>query len=160
MSNIYICNINIEHKNYKNNVNIICYSIEEALHNSKIFMNDFYELYKEQYNDNLSLYDFYTNENTFYECTIDIVSGNRIRFNTSKELMDYFNTNIKNISNDNLYDFLLSLVVSETLYFDYKGNLQSSEINKQLPVNENVLIARVYFTEEDCKNGKYIFEYR
>ena len=95
-----------------------------------------------------------------YIILISEISTNRKRFNTSKELMDYFNTNIKNISNDNLYDFLLSLVDSITVLYDYFGNILYTHIDDASPIEENVYYSKIDFNEEDCKKGIYTFEYR
>lgn len=88
----------------------ISYSLEDALSIGKQEIRDYFYniIYKNSDVDEIP--DDITDEqletsiktnldkNISYSILISIVSGNRIRFNTSKELMNYFNTNIKNIS--------------------------------------------------------------
>ena len=99
-------------------------------------------------------------EGNTYAIIISIISGNRKRFNNSKELMEYFNNNIKNISNDNLYDFLLSMVISEDRFYDYNGNYINTFIWDQCPLLESSWDAKIDFNEDDCKKGIYTFEYK
>lgn len=94
-----------------------------------------------------------------YKIRVSVVSTDRKRFNTSKELMDYFNSNIKNISNDNLYDFLLSLVESDDYTYDYNDNLLYHHIEEQRLVLESWYSCNIEFDMELCKQGKYTFEY-
>ena len=83
------------------------------------------------------------------------ISGNRIQFNTIRELKDYFKNNILKISNDSLYDFLLSLVEYNYCAYDYKGNLIDNMAF--LPNFNETVVYDIEFTEDDCKNGKYMF---
>lgn len=106
-----------------------------------------------------SVIEDFNNKDIRYEIIISIVSTNRKRFNTSKDLMNYFNTNIKNISNDELYDFLLSLVDSEDRVYDYNGNYITTFINEQCPMLEGCWSADIEFNEKDCKKGIYTFNY-
>lgn len=96
----------------------------------------------------------------YYRIVVDIISTDRKKFNTSKELMEYFNSNIKDISNDNLYDFLLSMVNSEIRIYDYNGNLITRRINTQCPLLESIYSDDIEFTEESCSKGIYTFEYK
>ncbi len=73
--------------------------------------------------------------------------------------MDYFNTNINNIDNNNLYDFLLSLVNSVDTVYDYNGNILYRTIFNQQPLYESRYSSEVQFNEEDCKKGIYTFVY-
>ena len=98
------------------------------------------------------------NDTEYFIC-ISVISTDRKIFNTSKELMDYFNSNIKNISNNNLYDFLLSLVTSDDYTYDYEGNLVDHSIEVQCPALERVFSPNVEFDMESCEQGKYTFEY-
>lgn len=78
--------------------------------------SEFYDIYdRDPCNEN-ELYEFVDKYITDFEFNVCVVSGDRKIFNTSKELMDYFNLKIKNISNENLYDFLLSLVQWDGLF--------------------------------------------
>lgn len=98
-------------------------------------------------------------ENKSYAIIVEIISGSRIRFDTSVELMEYFNSNIKNISNNELYDFLLSLVASQSITYDYNGNYICSNIWEQCPILENGYSSKIDFNENDCLKGIYTFEY-
>lgn len=91
---------------------------------------------------------------------ISVVSTNRIIFNTFKDLSKYFNDNINNISNEELYDFLLSLVDNDTRFYDHNGNYLSNFIFEQQPKLDFTCGSEVYFNEEDCKKGIYTFNYR
>ena len=148
------------------------YSLEDAIYVGKsiirdycyesIFENTDFELLPDDVTDN-ELESFIANkrnENKSYSIIIEITSGNRKQFETSKELMDYFNNNIKNISNEELYDFLLSLVVSESREYDYSGEFISSKIWEQCPTLERAIFSNVNFNEQDCLNGIYTFEYQ
>lgn len=106
--------------------------------------------------------EFINSEKTMdieYSIRISTVSTSRKKFNTSKELMEYFNTTIKSIPNNKLYDFLLSLVVSDDNVYDYQYNLLFNQIFEQCPMKEIGYSSNVDFNEEDCKNGIYTFEY-
>ncbi len=163
MSNIFILNIKLEFEDsdisYSNR--FICYTLDEAIESG---IEDIKWQYNNISNTDTDITDIelenFINKITYFEFSIDIISGNRKRFNTSKELMDYFNTNIKNISNDNLYDFLLSLVESDRRLYDYKGNFISSEVSIQIPKDEYCIRSNVQFSMESCRNGEYRFEYR
>lgn len=133
--------------------NGIAYNLKDAIAIGKNNLKDYLDDNEIDIQDEL-------NKNYSYAIVVSIISGNRIRFNTSGELMDYFNNNIDNISNDNLYDFLLSLVESDDYVYDYNGNFIFNIINEQCPLLEYIWDADVDFNEEDCKQGKYTFEYR
>ena len=90
------------------------------------------------------------------EIHVDVISCNRIMFESSEELKEYFNNNIDKIPNDQLYDFLLSLSDHETRIYDYNGNLLESDITLH-PNHNDVLGYDVNFTEESCSKGEYIF---
>ena len=157
MNNIFILNIRVNKKSgYPDYIDGgIFYTLEEAIQNGIDSLSVYYK------NNNRFIKNkdkFFKNKDYYF--SISIISTNRKRFNTSKELMDYFNTNIKNISNDNLYDFLLSLVNSISVLYDYFGNILYKYIDDASPVKENVYYSKVDFNEEDCKKGIYTFEYR
>ena len=97
-------------------------SFEDAMQFGKYIIES--DCYNNEDKVEINNYDKYITESALsYNILISEISKNRKRFNNSKELMDYFNTNIKNISNDNLYDFLLSLVNSIDNLYDYFGNI-------------------------------------
>lgn len=156
LNKVYISNI------YKNNIHksYTHYSLEDAIQCGLSYISDeFYDIYNRSPYNNQELEDF-INNNFEDDCIlINVISGNRIRFNTSKELINYFFDNINKISNENLYDFLLSFVECDNLFYDYKGNLLNSEISTQCPVEEYGWDAHVIFTEDSCKEGKYRFSY-
>lgn len=107
------------------------------------------------------LNDIKEDHNVEYTILISEISKDRKRFNDCKELMDYFNSNIKNISNENLYDFLLSLVNSVDTLYDYFGNILYKDITgmnfKRSPL---VYHSDIDFNEEGCKKGIYTFNYK
>lgn len=156
MNNIFILNIRVNKKSgYPDYIDGgIFYTLEEAIQNGIDSLNVYYK------NNNRFIKNkdkFFKNKDYYF--SISIISTNRKRFNTSKELMDYFNTNIKNISNDNLYDFLLSLVVSDDRFYDYKGKLITSAPQKQYPKLESYCSSIVQFSMESCEIGYYKFCY-
>ena len=64
------------------------------------------------------------------------------------------------ITNDNLYDFLLSLVNCEYIQYDYNGDIVYSDIVHYSPLKEKVFSCNINFNEKDCKNGIYTFSYK
>lgn len=160
---IYILSLKVSSDNNEINYfyNGIFYSLEEAINIGKIELYDLCCNYLDT--DEVSksrLYKFYNNKNLYYEFQISVVSGNRKRFNTSDEIMEYFNKYINHIPNNKLYDFLLSLVECDNRYYHYDGKLKGGEVIAQAPKLENVFASRVYFSIESCKRRNwYIFEY-
>lgn len=152
-----------------NGSNIIQYDVydtlEEALENGKdAIRSDCYNNSLKDLDTNNEILSFIKSCKDLldidYKIRISIVSTNRKRFNTSKEIMEYFNTNIKNITNDNLYDFLLSLVESDDYVYDYEGNLLYHQIQDQSPILESRYSNDIDFDIESCKNGIYTFSYK
>lgn len=134
------------------------YLLEDAIRNGIQWVR---ETFQDAY-DRDPIYDkefnqFCIDRNICFQ--ISIISGNRLIFDTTDELMGYFFQNIKNIPNEEIYDFLLSLVEDQTLFFDYNGKLINSEISSQCPREEYGWDAHIEFTEESCKDGKYKFTY-
>lgn len=157
INKIYITNCT--HKQNKFQGYLPCCCIEDAIETGKTqFVEMFYEKYdhKPSYQE---LENFIHNEIYDPYFSINIISGNRLIFDTTDELMGYFFQNIKNIPNEEIYDFLLSLVEDQTLFFDYNGKLINSEISSQCPREECGWDAHIEFTEESCKDGKYKFTY-
>ena len=68
-----------------------------------------------------------------YQLRVRNVSPNRIRFESAKELADYYAEKLSDgtVTADNFYDFLLSLVQYEERFYDYKGRLLRSRIKLQ-----------------------------
>lgn len=157
MSNIFITNITIKDSNgnteYQNSD--IYYSLEEALESGKNNMKFIYDNFCEETID----IDAYMNSKDYY-FFIYIISGNRIKFNSCKDLMMHYEKNIKSyISNYiDLYNFLLSLVKYDYRSYDYKGNLILSHVMIQQP--SGFLGCNVKFSIESCNNNDYKFEYR
>lgn len=149
---------------YKNEISntstsFIHYSLKEAIDcGINQFAEAFYEKYEREPINN-ELENFIQSELTESTFIISVVSGNRLRFNTSKELINYFLDHVDRVDNENLYDFLLSLVESHELFFDYNGECISSDVTSQCPSEEWVWEAHIEFTEDSCKEGKYIFSY-
>lgn len=136
------------------------YSLEESL---KAGINQFHEMFHNKYNrfpdGKEELDEFIMKEIDDPTFMISIISGNRLRFKTSKELIDFFMNNIRKIKNEDLYDFLLSMVQSHDMFYNYKGECIGSEITSQCPYEEYVWDAHIEFTEESCKDGKFRFSY-
>ena len=120
---------------------------------------EYYEVYERDSKDDDELNEFIEEYITEFDYDICVISGSRKVFNTSKDIMEYFNMNIKTIKNDKLYDFLLSLVQWDWLFMDYKGNIINNCIVEQDPINESTIINEIKFSEESCKSGKYKFLY-
>lgn len=93
-----------------------------------------------------------------YCITIDIISGNRKIFSDVRELLDYFNTNISNITNDELYDFLLSIACSDQQLYDYNGKFIENGITMPIRYESEKYKFDIKFTEQSCRNGIYKFE--
>lgn len=166
MNNIYILNLSIVKNNWECQFldaivdNEIFYTIEEAIDYGKYsFLNMFYNEYDRKIISNNELDKFIQDNNIEYIFNISIVSNNRKRFNTSNELMDYFNDNIKFIKNEKLFDFLLSLIQYYNITYDHHGNIISEEPIEQYPKDSYVVSSIVDFTFESCKKGKYRFQY-
>lgn len=124
-----------------------------------IIKDEFYELFERDAENEKEIEDFIINHTSCFSFSITVISGNRKIFNTSEELIEYFQNNIDKISNENLYDFLLSLVEYDILSLDCNGNIIGNYIESQSPLDELVCIFDVEFSEETCKNGKYRFLY-
>lgn len=163
--NVYVLSIKVESDN--NEINYHCtdifYSLEEAIKNGKIQLRDicadYYDIHRKSVSKS-RLYKFYNNKNLYYQFDISVVSGERKRFNTSNEIMRYFNKNINDIPNYQLYEFLLSLVECENRYYRYDGKLKGGEIMTQAPKLERAFASRVHFSMESCERRNwYIFEY-
>lgn len=95
-----------------------------------------------------------------YSINISVFSTNRKSFKTPKDLMKYFNNNIKNISYENLYDFLLSLVEYDSRLYNYKGEYRSNMIFGRQFLLEQPYAYNLEFTEESCMNGIYEFWFK
>ena len=166
INNIYILNLSIAKNNWDCEFldavvdNEIFYTLEEAIEYGKYsFLNMIYNEYEKEIISKEELDNYIKDNNIEYIFRVSIVSNNRKRFNTTKELMDYFNSNINFISNDNLFNFLLSLIQYYNISYDYNGNIISEEPIEQYPENLNMTSSIVDFTVESCKNGKYRFKY-
>lgn len=163
--NIYVSSIKIISDDGKINYSssAIFYSLEEAIESGKNELYDICCYYLAEKIDTISknkLYKFYNNKNIYYEFQISVVSGNRKRFNTSTEIMEYFNKYIDHIPDNKLYDFLLSLVECDNRYYRYDGKLKGGEPKTQQPKLEYAFSSRVHFSMESCERRNwYIFEY-
>lgn len=166
MNKIYILNLSIVKNNWECQFldavvdNEIFYTLEEAIKYGKYsFLNMIYNEYNKDIVSDEELDEYIKNKNIQYIFTISIVSTKRKRFNTVKELMDYFNSNINSISKDDLFDFLLSLVQYYNITYDHHGNIINEEPVAQYPENSFVTSSIVDFNIESCRNGKYRFIY-
>lgn len=150
---------------FKNGINersssFVDYTLNDAIESGKYLCRElFYEKYDRDPEDDSEFEQFMESEITDASFLISEISGNRIQFETSDEIINYFFDHIDNIDNENLYEFLLSLVESNDMYFNYKGELISSTISTQFPSKENTCMPYIEFTEASCKEGKYKFSY-
>lgn len=166
MDNIYILNLTIAKNNYDCEFldaivdNGIFYTLEEAISYGKwVFVNMACNEYDKEIITDKELDKFINDNKIEYRFIISIVSSNRKRFNSSNDIMDYFNSKIKFISNDNLFEFLLSLIENYNITYDYYGNIICEEPIQQYPKDSHVISSIVDFTIESCKNGNYKFKY-
>lgn len=166
LNNIYILNLSIAKNNWKCKFldaiidNGIFYTLEEAIDYGKLVFTNMAcnEYYVETITDE-ELDNFIKDNKIEYRFTISIISNNRKRFNTDKELMDYFNSKINSISNDNLFEFLLSLIEYYDITYDHHGNIICEEPIEQFPKNSYVTSCIIDFTIDGCKKGEYRFHY-
>lgn len=165
-NNTYILNLVITKNSWECNFldaivdNGIFYTLEEAISYGKwVFTNMVCSEYDKDIIIDKELDEFIKDNKIEYKFTISIVSNNRKRFNNSKEIMDYFNSSINSVSNDNLFDFLLSLIEYYDITYDYHGNIICEEAIEQCPKDSYVSSSIVDFTIEGCGKGKYIFNY-
>lgn len=153
MNRIYNVQIDIRNKNgfsiYSNY--FFAYSLDEAIDIGKHEFIDYYNNNKPRFSK-ISFDDFMKKLDYYF--FINIISGNRIQFKSYNDLKLYLETHISNISNDELYDFLLSLIDHMYTAYDYKGNLIESDGIINI---EDLLAYDIKFTEEDCKNREYKF---
>lgn len=70
---------------------------------------------------------------TDYSVKVSVISSNHIVFDSQQELAEYYAERVANdeLSEENIYDFLLSLVKCEERYYDIHGNLLRSRIIRQ-----------------------------
>lgn len=84
------------------------------------------------------------------------VSMDKLIFETSKELMDYFNNHIQEQTKETLYDFLMQFV-DDFYVFDIDGNIIDHHYIEPQEIRSFVG-ARIEFDEESCRSeGKYKF---
>lgn len=160
--NIYVLFIKVDNDKYNihTSFNNIYYILEDAINDGIIELKniclDYYNAEAVSIN---RLKKFYNKKDIYYDFTISVISPKRVRFNSSKELMNYFNNNIKNISNnEELYNFLLTLVQYDNRYYDYNAKLKGCEPVPQYP--EQSLGCVVDFSYESCiRRGYYKFDY-
>ena len=139
----------------------IFYSLDEAVRLGKLELYNFCcDYYDQEEVSKGKLYKFYHDKNLYYDFTVSVVSGSRKRFDTSDEVMEYFNKCIDHIPDNKLYDFLLTLVECVNRYYRYDGKLKGGEPVVQCPRLERAFARRVYFSMESCQRRNwYIFEY-
>ena len=142
----------------------ICDTLEDAIEKGIYFIKEYICNLMDEDIDEIS-YDYYNqliknNCNISYYINISVFSTNRKSFKSPKDLMEYFNNNIKDISNENLYDFLLSLVECDTRLYDYKGKYKSNMIFGRQFLKDQQYAYNLEFTEESCMNGIYEFWFK
>lgn len=145
------------------NSQLICYSLKDAIeYGVQSFKDLFYNKYLKDYENEDELNEFIENEirndNIRGEFIIEIISCNRLEFESEHEILSYLIENIDNVSNDNLYDFLLTMVNSEVRFYDHKGNYISNDINTQ-NCGLECYNSQVSFSEYSCKERKFQFAY-
>lgn len=154
MNKVY--NILVEIRNKKGYIeysnHFYAYTLEEAIEKGKQKLFEYYTNFKPKFSK-ISFDDYM--KKIDYCLFVYTISGNRNKFKSIKELKDYFENNISKISNDLLYDFLLSLIEYNYCAYDYKGNLL--ETIGFLPSFNETVVYNIEFTEDSCRNGKYIF---
>lgn len=148
---IFISSIHLKSQDIS--FNIYDFTLDDALNHAISHINTHYNYYKDNYN---SIDDYLIKE----DCAIyiNVLSCNRIKFESKLELKSYFDSNINTISNDRLYDFLLSISDHDTRCYDYYKNFIDSEQHLHC-ANTDILAYDLKFTEESCSRGEYIFEY-
>lgn len=156
MNRIYITNIQIKNKKgypiYMNS--FYSYDLEDAITKGKNELFNYYNNHKPRFRK-ISFDDYM--EKLEYCFFIDTISGNRIKFKSYFDLKEYYDQNILNISNNELYDFLLSLLEYMYSAYDYKGNLIESEGFFDDDI-EKLAVYEVRFTEDGCSKGEYLFD--
>ena len=166
MNNTYILNLTITKNNWECDFldaivdNGIFYTLEEAISYGKwVFANMVCSEYDKETITNEELDKFIKDNKIEYKFIISIVNNNRKRFNNSKDIMDYFNSKINSVSNDNLFEFLLSLMEYYDITYDYHGNIICEEPIEQCLKDSYIISSIIDFTIEGCKKGKYTFNY-
>ena len=127
------------------------FTLDNALDRAISHINTHYNYYKDNYKD---INDYLIQEDCYIY--IDVISCNRVKFKSKLELKNYFDLNINNISNNKLYDFLLSISDHDSRCYDYYRNLISSEQFLHCD-NTDILAYEIKFTEDSCNKGKYTF---
>lgn len=161
MNNVYFLNLQIIPNNYEcKYLDAVIdygtfYTLEEAIsygiHSFKsVYMNNC-NVDKEPTIEEME--EFISKFNIEYRFIIHIVSGNRKRFNNSKELMEYFNDKISNVPNEELFDFLLTLISDYYIVYDYNGNKITGEADPPEFTDEDIYAYYLDFSPESCKNG-------
>lgn len=130
-------------------VNIISNFISKDLNITTELLPIEIDQYANQYIKQGIEYGFFIQTNSFEK---------RI-FENSNELMNYLNNNINKIPNEQLFDFLLSLVSCRNDWFDHIGRYIHGEIIKQPFINQSIFSADIDFNETDCLKGIYTFKY-
>jgi hypothetical protein len=154
---IYITNYTIEPINLS--THCISYSLEEAV---EVGLQQFRDSYKEKYDNEPTpeqLQKFVESELRSDDFMINVISGNRLRFNTSDELITYFLDHISEVKTENLYKFLLSFIECDNVFYNYKGEYIGNDLSTQCPSEERCWDSHVSFSKESCAEGKYKFIY-
>lgn len=157
MNRIYSVHVQVNNKKgYPVYTNYFyAYNLNKAIELGKIEFIRYYNNHKSKF----SKISFSEYMNKLDYCFfIDIISGNRIEFNSYKDLKYYFDSNILNISNNELYDFLLSLIDFIYTAYDYNGNL--IDLDGHINYINDLSSYDIKFTEDECKNGIYKFDIR
>ena len=122
MDNIYILNLTIAKNNYDCEFldaivdNGIFYTLEEAISYGKwVFVNMACNEYDKEIITDKELDKFINDNKIEYRFIISIVSSNRKRFNSSNDIMDYFNSKIKFIFHKSSIFFILKKFIQSSI---------------------------------------------
>ena len=105
-------------------------SLEEAIGYGILYLNNgvFYELAETKDDIPNIIETFENNKNYGYIFEINKICCNHIKFKSEEDVELYYKENIKNISTDDLYDFIMRLCKIEYLYYSHSGRLINAEL--------------------------------
>lgn len=86
--------------------------------------------------------------------SVCVVSPERKKFSTLKEMRKYYTENILNVEPDKRYDFLLSLLQCDERFYDEDGNYLRSRNHHQI-LDEYTYRLLPLFSRENAKDIKY-----
>ena len=142
-----------------NDEHFVCFSLEDAIQiGINEFKKSFYNYNLREPINNEELEYFVKNKCNTDSFLVEVISCNRITFESIDEILSYLKYNIDIIPNDELYDFLLKMVNSEIRFYDHNGKFISNDFDIQ-NCGLDCYNANIEFTEESCKDRKFKFSY-